>query len=692
MKRNKLDKREKGIMALCMLFFSVVRLLLTERLPIYVMVNMPHDDGWVVSAAQSIIQGNWLGAYNQYTLIKGCFAPLLMAIAHNIGITYMSAMSLIYIFSCYVFVKAISPIMRSCIAQCVLYVVLLFNPITMACQTMQRVYRNGYSQWQILIIFGCFIALYVRRNTNKIGKLFLWAFLGGFGLWSLCNTREDAIWIYPFCFVAIGITLVCIFLQKKNSIVVKKSLIICFPLLFLLAGNVCVSLLNDEFYGEYLRNDRTEGNFSKVIKDLYAIKPEESLVELYTNPENEYAQYQYNIYYDVLDKAFAASPTLASVRNQIDASISAWDSGERLVDGELVYDHVIFALRDGVAAAGYYESLMKSEQFFEDVHTELQKAFKNGDLVERGSFIYTNVAPLNEGDIKKVILGIPELLGYVINFEGIQAELIASSGEEEGIKKVSVLTGNIPVYKEKEWVEFTGWAFADDKYGNVRVYICADDGSILKEIEFIKANDIYNYFADLGYICENAKEARYFVRIEDCQVQDAALLRYVDNNGAIIAEFPFGNQNSFEGDFRFNIDKIVTSEENKHEDSQALSIYVDRVNGIIKLYQKWPIFFFLGVIGFFIAIIRFVLVKVYKKGHLYHGLGEILLFTLGIFLSLLLFVAAMSYVNVAAFPAKTYIYLSSAYVMVIAFSSLGIILLAKEIKEWIQKKGNGNEA
>ncbi len=44
--------------------------------------SAPHDDTLFVGLALSILQGNWLGDYNQFTLMKGSGYPLFIAFSN----------------------------------------------------------------------------------------------------------------------------------------------------------------------------------------------------------------------------------------------------------------------------------------------------------------------------------------------------------------------------------------------------------------------------------------------------------------------------------------------------------------------------------------------------------------------------------------------------------------------------------
>jgi hypothetical protein len=149
----------------------LLRFALSSRLPSYIIADSPHDDGWVVNHAMNILRGEWLGPYDEYTLIKGSFSPLLLAFSSGIGFSFSGLNTFLYSFACIVFIASIRPIIKNHWIQIFFFAVLLFNPITYALETGQRIYRNSIGQWEILLIFGCLIAVLLRRNENWKGLL-----------------------------------------------------------------------------------------------------------------------------------------------------------------------------------------------------------------------------------------------------------------------------------------------------------------------------------------------------------------------------------------------------------------------------------------------------------------------------------------------------------------------------------------
>lgn len=653
-----------------MIVISIVKLILIDRLVIYVIADSPHDDLWVVSAAENILNGNWLGKYNQYTLIKGCFSPIFLAFCNIIGISFLKMTSIIYIISCFVFIFSIKPIIKKEIALCFIFTILIFNPITMSMETFQRVYRNGHSQWQILLIFSSFISLLLKKE-ELVFKDILWSILGGFSLWAFFNTREDSIIIMPF--VIVSTCIILIFLLKKiNKDIFVKIVIVLLPILILFLGNMFIKSVNNIYYGGYLLNDRTYGYFSNFIKDLYKIKPEDSLTEKYTNKSLPYHKYNYNIYRDVINKAYSVSPTLSSARPMIEASISTWDGGEELVDGELNFDHIIFAIRDGVAELGEYESLYKSERFYKKVYLELEEAFVDGRLIKKDNNLYTNAGSISYDSLKDIFVKFPQIFRYILDLKGVGATYNNSLGNNHGIKKFIDITGDRAIFPEDIWVEISGWAFVDDKYGkNISIYFCGNEGEIIKKIEFNKSVDIYNYFLNKGYKSNNALNSRYNIRIENRDIKDIATMKFIDGNNKVLKHIKLSDSSSFDGDFRFHIDSIVSSNDISNYNTNLIR-FTNRVNNVINIYRYFQnILFILSTISFFILLIK-NLVNLFKKQK--SKIKDILFIVilLGILLSLIEICLIMAYIDIVSFPIITYLYLSSCYVLLYMFIGLGL--------------------
>ena len=106
-------KRRDWPYIIAVLLLLLLRQALVSRLPVCINPGLVHDDEWVVTRAASISAGQWMGEYSRNTLIKGVFAPLLMAATKFLGITYLGINTLLYCCACLFFMAAVSPLIKN---------------------------------------------------------------------------------------------------------------------------------------------------------------------------------------------------------------------------------------------------------------------------------------------------------------------------------------------------------------------------------------------------------------------------------------------------------------------------------------------------------------------------------------------------------------------------------------------------
>src|SRR5205085_1701027 len=94
-----------------------------------------HDDWWFLQRAIAILHGHWLGPYNHLTLIKGQGYPLWVAFISTLHVPLLFAQQLLYALACFAVCRAL-PVGRT---RAILFVVLLFNPISVSDNTSIRV-------------------------------------------------------------------------------------------------------------------------------------------------------------------------------------------------------------------------------------------------------------------------------------------------------------------------------------------------------------------------------------------------------------------------------------------------------------------------------------------------------------------------------------------------------------------------
>jgi hypothetical protein len=645
----------------------LLRLALSSRLPSYILADMPHDDAWVVFRAISILKGHWLGTYDQFTLIKGPFSPLLMAFSSGVGVTFRGLNTALYCAACVIFILALRPVLKNNWLALFVLAVVLFNPLPYALETGQRIYRNGIGQWQILLLLSCLIALFLRRNEDR-RVILRWALGAGFTLGALLETREDTGWIYPFVLGSIAVTCLFFLLEKQGAR--KHIAIFLIPIVFPFAFNSTVRAMNYLHYGMAITNDRNGGNYAKVASDLLAITPDAADDALYGS-QIEQGRY-YNIYVSTMEKAFAASPTLKGVSPSIRDAIRTWASWQEVKNGELGTDHMLFALRDGVKAAGYYKTLRETEAFYGKVHDELQKAFENGTLVSRGFSVSPLIKRIQWPDITRAMSIMPRAIREVAGFEGVHAQSIPAAGSPKGISTFVQIAGG-DYYSLGNFIQSAGWAFAEDSNTRLSAAVYDDQGTQLMSVPFQPAKDVFDLYNN-----PNAKLSRFSFKIDGYDLKSGVSLRFLDQNGAVVWELPLDGTEGCgarEGVFRYCMDMSMGDSSGDH-----FAPLVARANLVIDVYKTvTPIASILACLVYLAATIKLV-GELRRKN--YKDTLPVWLILTGLGLTFMLFVSAMSLITATSFHALSYIYTAPAYLLLLVFCSISVVWGFESVKEY----------
>ena len=205
------------------IFFLIIKIILMKDVTIYAITTAFADDQLMVHIAEKLLRLNWLGGYNHYTLAKGCFFPFFLAVGKFFHIDFISCVQIFYALSCYLFLRAIRPVICFQWTIYPFYLLMLFNPIMASSEVIQRVYRNSITPAQVLLVFGGQLGFYLRYQYGKKFSM-KWAIVTTCGFISLWFSREDTIWVVPFLIVsAVVIFLKAIIHGFFHNVTCKKE-------------------------------------------------------------------------------------------------------------------------------------------------------------------------------------------------------------------------------------------------------------------------------------------------------------------------------------------------------------------------------------------------------------------------------------------------------------------------------------
>lgn len=423
------------------LLLGWVKHALSMSLPIYALSTAGFDDRLMVNLAYSIMNGEWLGAYNSNTFVKGVGFPLFLVFSRVLGFSYLSSVSMFYIGSCILFIRSIQPMFKRAWQAVLVYGVLLFNPVTIG-YTTQRVYRNGLTPSQVLLILGCCFAIFLRRK-EPLKKWWGWA-VGAFAsVGFFWQTREDAIWIAPFLFIFL-IIMVVLFLKEQKGLKdkIKKSLAAFLPVLGIPVSILLVSAINYHYYGVFISNELSQGSFSDALQAMYTAQTD--------TPEIEYV----TVSQEKLGQLYTYSPSLEGIQDELTSWSELFSTYDRHPeDGEVEDGYFFWVLRLAAEEAGYYESPQKAEAFFTQVASEIQSAVDSGALEKTWSMPSALMPPWRTGNFGKLMGALGECLTFSAGWEGDTLVPndrvgIGWSDENMGIALFEAVTNNVAIYPD----------------------------------------------------------------------------------------------------------------------------------------------------------------------------------------------------------------------------------------------------
>lgn len=390
---KKIKRPSSLILLAIVIVLTVFRLVLSAKATYFTNLYAGYDDQLFIHYSEEMLKGNWLGEYSTKALSKGISYSLFMVWANKLHLSYGILLGIFNIVASSVAAIALRPLVNNRWMLTFIYTFFLYSPVALTSEYSTRIYRNTLVVPAVLLVIGCLVGLYLRRN-GRLKPFLLWSF----GLTIIFSfywyIREDSLWLLPLMIVGLSVIAGSVIFENdpefklktfrasiKKFYFTKKQLIkliMCLlPFLMLISSTKVLQKLNKEHYGISLVNDRTGGAFGDVSKQL--IRMDDGTEINQTNSKVWVSKRS-------LEKAEAVSPTLKSIAKNIDWIYhgSPWSGGE-----DIAGDIIFWALRDAAAQAGYYKDAEQTEAFWRKVDSELSTAYKNGKLKKKNEIYLT---------------------------------------------------------------------------------------------------------------------------------------------------------------------------------------------------------------------------------------------------------------------------------------------------------------
>lgn len=503
--------------------FVFFKFWLVSDQTLWALADNSHDDLLFVRLANYLAQFQWLGPYDNLTLAKGPFYPMWITFAFVAGVPLLLSQHLLYVVASLIAYCALRPLIEGWALRFALLTLLLFNPASFTFQ-LTRVLRDALYPGLTLLVAGSVIGLFARRQETT-RSLAGWAAVCGLATAAFWLTREESVWILPLL-VPLGVWTVAaaVFAKPRDW---RKIAVVTLPLWLPILAVQVVSLTNLAYYGVYATVEFKTQEFKAAYGALTRVQPVVYKPQIPVPKETRQRIYVESKAFAELQPFFerAGFWTLRSV------GLENHPSGADEIGG----GWFMWALRDAMAATGYFSSGARASAFFLRLAKEINAACeaKRLDcLEERASLI----PPWRTEYLFPITKQFTHGFAILVKFEWLLPHSAASEGSPANLslfqdltrEKLSVLASN-----NQRKVYVNGWAVHASKALTASL-IETKTQQVIAVARFNPSPDVYQHFLSMNQDINGANHARFEVQ-GDCI--DSCILRISGNEG-ILADIP----------------------------------------------------------------------------------------------------------------------------------------------------------
>ncbi len=364
-------RARRRVLLMCCVVAIAVKIWLVLAFGMRAAGNAQADDRLFLVLADSILNGDWLGEYNRFTLVKGPFFSIWIATVFLLNIPLTLSYQLFHVFACGLLIAALRPRLISPAGRFALFLLLLFDPSTYSA-VASWVVRDGIYFSLTTVALACVIAMLLRLDRRP-RDLAAWSVGLGVTLAAFWTTREEGVWILPGAGVALlyGLTVIGRLGQARAA----KIALLLLPAVLCTTGVLGVAALNYRYYGVFEVVEMTGPAFKRANGALMRVKHE---------AWNQFAC----VPKDVRLKIYAVSPAFAELQEFLEGPPGlAWGrAGETWLIGgtpsppDIRGGFFVWALRHAAEQRGHHRSAIEAERFYSRIADEIEAACDDGRL------------------------------------------------------------------------------------------------------------------------------------------------------------------------------------------------------------------------------------------------------------------------------------------------------------------------
>jgi len=615
--------------------FALLKLWLVSDLSILAIGTAVHDDRLFLNLAVNLLRGEWLGSYNVLTLAKGPLYSIWIAAVFVAGFPLLIAQQVLYILATLFFVITVRPLFRKLLPLSVLYVVVLFNPMTYTWHCLRVVREGIYPALSIFVLAGA-IAIMLRAGEMRARYVFV-SIVTGIALSAFWLTREEGVWIVPSLLILV-IWMLVKGIKQKNAL---RPLIACsLPGFVLILSLGIVATLNFYHYGVFSTVEFKARPFLDAYGALCRIKPVNWIPDVPVPRETRL-------------RLYGLSPAFAELEPFLEGEIGrGWI---RKYNDEIPGGWFMWALRDAVAAAGYATSGGNAMSFYRRIAEQINGACGEGRIdcfASRSSMMPPWRADYNSAFFQTFIDGMYATVTY--------QDFSAGRGQSQGPDKLLVLFRDLtrsPVYPSRiDSYKAGGWIFSENPSAVIQLVQREKEGSAIAELEMTASPDVERSFSLEGKLFPKAGISRF--EIVDFDPSQTSLV--VHHQGRKVLRIPLdGSINRVsEHGVHFHLDYLKKAVSLPAQ-MQMAEIKRNALRFIGKGYQfaiGW-----LAIAG--VAVYLFAFFQSCRKKRLSDGF----LIATALLGAVVMRIVVVSLISVTSFDAIDVIYLLPAYPLLLLF-------------------------
>jgi hypothetical protein len=362
-----------GVGAILLVFVGYVSL--AGAMPVSILTWQWADDGLYFRLAQEFADGNWLGPYDELTLMKGPMFPIFIGVASYTGLPFNLVLPIFHFLATLVFCAVIYRISGSRLLTLVVMLALLLCPGLII--AWSRVLREWFYASLVLLYASTLIGVLYLCNSPRcyaVGGL-----MTGMVAAVVWLSREESVWIVP-CSVVLVVVAIAQkhFAEEKGAGSQCKSSELggyAYALVFLMVGFStiwgAVAFLNYANYGRMVTVEMKDEHMQAALAAL------ESAGAIFSVPYVSVPE-------QARDAISAKSPSFAAVlpyfpKEPNQATCKLLPS----TCGDIASGWFIWEFRNAAAKAGMHKDAARAAEFYASVAEEVNAACNLGKLACR---------------------------------------------------------------------------------------------------------------------------------------------------------------------------------------------------------------------------------------------------------------------------------------------------------------------